>query len=47
MTGAKKKGRPSCEAAQYMMLGAGEGYTVVSPPRRRERYVDKPVRYSH
>ncbi len=36
-----------CDAAQYMMLGAGEGYTVVSPPRRRERYADKPVRGSH
>ncbi len=36
-----------CEAAQYMMLGAGEGYTVVSPPRRRERYADKPVRGTH
>ena len=35
-----------CEAAQYMMLGAGEGYTVVTPPRRRQRYADKPVRYS-
>ncbi len=35
-----------CEAAQYMMLGAGEGYTVVSPPRRRKRYEPKPVRGS-
>ena len=36
-----------CGAAQYMMLGAGEDYTVVSPPRRKQRYEPKPVRLSH
>ncbi len=25
-----------CEAAQYMMLGAGEGYTLLSPPKQRQ-----------
>ncbi len=25
-----------CDAAQYMMLGAGEGYTLLSPTKQRE-----------